>query len=85
MSDKMSEHWPATYRGRIPVRVRMAKDLGPDMWTILCRNTPRIWVKKDDELTVTCNQHGAMSVKTPLGSLGVRPLECDIIEWREPQ
>lgn len=82
--DRMSEHWPATYRGRIPVKVRMAKDLGPDMWWVLRLGTPRIWVEKDDELPVKCNPHGAMSVVTPYGDLGVKPLECDIIEWREP-
>lgn len=81
---RMSKHWPPTYRNRIPVKVRMAKDLGPDMWAILGRGTPKIWVKKDDELEVVCNQHGAMAVVTPYGNLGVRPLECDIIEWREP-
>jgi hypothetical protein len=85
MSDKMSEHWPATYRGRIPVRVRMAMDIGPDMWAIFFRDTPRIWAKKDEELAVKCNQHGAMWVETPFGPLGVKPLECEIIEWREPQ
>lgn len=62
----------------------MAQDLGPDMWAILGRGTPRIWVEKDAELPVVCNQHGAISVVTPYGNLGVKPLECDIIEWREP-
>lgn len=81
---RMSKHWPATYRDRIPVKVRMAQDLGPDMWAILGRGTPRIWVEKDAELPVVCNQHGAISVVTPYGNLGVKPLECDIIEWREP-
>lgn len=81
--DRMSEHWPATYRGRIPTRVKMAKDLGPDMWGIIPRG-PRIWVNKDDEVAVKCNQHGAMSLLTPHGDLGVKPLECEIIEWREP-
>jgi len=81
---RMSKHWPATYRNRIPAKVRMAQALGPDMWAILGRGTPRIWVEKDAELAVVCNQHGAMSVVTPYGNLGVKPLECDIIEWREP-
>lgn len=81
--DKMSEHWPATYRGRVPVRVRMAQDLGPDMWKVLRPDTPRIWVHKDDELPVVCNQHGALSVVTPYGNLGVKPHEHDIIEWRD--
>ncbi len=80
--DKMSEHWPATYRGRIPVKVRMAKDLGPDM-PFLCPDKPRIWVHKDDEVAVTCNPHGAMTLMTLHGGLGVKPHECDIIEWRE--
>lgn len=84
MTDKMSEHWPASYRGRIPVRVRMACDLGPDMWPIISPGTPRIWVRQDQELPVTCNQHGAMSLVTEHGNLGVKPLECEIIEWREP-
>jgi len=61
----------------------MAKDLGPDMWHIMPKG-PRIWVQKDDELPVVCNQHGAISVATVHGNLGVKPLECDIIEWREP-
>jgi hypothetical protein len=62
----------------------MAQDLGPDMWAILGHGTPRIWVEKDAELPVDCNQHGAIFVVTPYGNLGVKPLECDIIEWREP-
>jgi hypothetical protein len=83
-ADKMSAHWPPSYRGRIPVKVRMACDLGPDMWGILGRGTPRHWVKNNDELPVKVNQHGAMSVVTPYGDLGVKPLECEIIEWRAP-
>lgn len=83
-ADKMSVHWPPSYRGRIPVKVRMACDLGPDMWGILGRGTPRHWVKNNDELPVKVNQHGAMSVVTPYGDLGVKPLECEIIEWRAP-
>src|SRR5579872_5166848 len=35
--DKMSVHWPPAYLGRIPVKVRMACDLGPDMWGIIGR------------------------------------------------
>jgi len=66
------------------VKVRLAKDIGPDMWAILARHTPRIWAKKDAELPVVCNQHGAICVVTPHGQIGVKPLECDIIEWREP-
>jgi homogentisate 1,2-dioxygenase len=62
----------------------MACDLGPDMWGILGRGTPRHWVKNNDELLVKVNQHGAMSVVTPYGDLGVKPLECEIIEWRAP-
>jgi len=80
---RMSKHWPASYRERIPIKVRMAKDLGPDMWGIMPKG-PRIWVHKDDELPVQCNQHGAMSVVTQYGNLGVKPLECEIIEWRAP-
>ena len=83
-ADKMSKHWPPSYRGRIPVKVRMACDLGPDMWAILGRGTPRIWVNKDAELPVKCNQHGAMTLLTQYGQLGVKPLECEIIEWRAP-
>lgn len=81
--DRMSEHWPPSYRGRIPTKVRMAKDLGPDMWGIMPKG-PRIWVKINDEVPVKCNQHGAMSLLTEYGDLGVKPLECEIIEWREP-
>lgn len=80
----MSKHWPPSYRGRIPVKVRMACDLGPDMWPIVGNGTPQIWVRIDDELAVKCNQHGAMSVLTTHGDLGVKPLECEIIEWRAP-
>ena len=82
--DKMSEHWPATYRGRVPVKVRMAKDLGPD-FHFLCPGTPRYWVHKNDEVAITCNQHGAMTLQTKYGELGVKPHECDIIEWRQPR
>lgn len=81
--DRMSEHWPASYRGRIPTKVRMAKDLGPDMWGIMPKG-PRIWVNLNDEVPVKCNQHGTMSLLTEYGELGVKPLECEIIEWREP-
>lgn len=83
-ADKMSAYWPPSYRGRIPVKVRMACDLGPDMWGIMDRGTPRHWVKNNDELPVKVNQHGAMSVVTTYGDLGVKPLECEIIEWRSP-
>lgn len=60
--DQMSALWPASYRGRIPVKVRMAKDLGPDMWGIMPKG-PRIWVLKDEELAVKCNKHGAFPAR----------------------
>lgn len=82
--DNLSKHWPTHYRGRVPVKVRMTRHLGPDFWGILHPGTPRIWLSHGEEYSVKCNQHGALWVMTPHGELGIKPGEHEIIEWREP-
>lgn len=84
MTDHLSKHWPSHYHGKIPTRVRMTCHLGPDFWGILHPGTPRIWLSHGEEYLVKCNQHGALSVLTVHGELGIKPSEHEIIEWREP-
>lgn len=76
-----SEYYPARYRGRVPLKVRVAKDVPPDL-TEFNKELKCLICFKDNEYYVRVNSHGAVSAILPNGErLGLRPSEFDVIEW----
>ena len=78
-----SEHYPASWRGMVPKRVKMATTVRPDFPACLtwpddscCDN--------GEEYDVYVNSHGAISAVLPNGkNLGLKPYEFEVIEWHE--
>lgn len=78
--------YPANYRGRVPLKVRVAKKVTPDL-PFLHKD---LGVKndtvceKDNEYYVWVNSYGAVSAILPNGEkLGLLPSEFDVVEWHE--
>jgi hypothetical protein len=77
-------NYPANYRGRVPLKVKVAKKVEPDLpWL-----KKELGVKddtvcqKDNEYYVWVNSYGAVSAILPNGEkLGLLPSEFDVIEW----
>jgi hypothetical protein len=79
--DHQSEHYPASWHGRVPKRVRMAKMVGSDMPMLI---SPAMTAHKGQEYEVWVNSHGAVAAILPDGRrLGLRPYEFEVIEWHE--
>jgi hypothetical protein len=77
-SDKPNFEYPANFRGRIPLKVKLAKTVTPDIPFVLS-GTIAI---KDEEYFVYVNSYGAVSAILPNGEkLGLRPAEFDVTEW----
>lgn len=77
----LSEHYPANRRGRVPLKVRMAKTAYPDL---PFKPSENIVAHFDQEYYVWCNSHGAMVAILENGKrLGIKPSECEIIEWHD--
>ena len=71
--------YPAKYRGRVPLKVRVAKTVPPDMPWLAKAN---MICKKDEEYHVWVNSQGAVSAILPNGEkLGLLPSEFDVTEW----
>jgi len=78
--------YPANFRGRVPLKVKVAKKVEPDLpWL-----KKELGVKddtvclKDNEYYVWVNSYGAVSAILPNGErLGLLPSEFDVIEWHE--
>lgn len=87
--DRQSGHYPPAWRGRVPVRVRMAVEVGPDQpWGHLVAlglvEAPKFVAEEGQEYDAWVNKHGAVAVVLPDGTrLGVRPYEFEVIEWDE--
>lgn len=81
MSNKKGSFaYPANFRGRVPLKVTLAKTVTPDL--------PFLGVKegtvalKDKEYYVWVNSYGAVSAILKNGKkLGLRPSEFDVTEW----
>lgn len=79
-------NYPANYRGRVPLKVKVAKKVEPDLpWL-----KKELGVKddtvclKDNEYYVWVNSCGAVSAILPNGEmLGLLPSEFDVVEWHE--
>jgi len=76
--------YPAHYRGRVPLKVIVAKDVKPDLMhlkTLLGIKDDTVCLK-DREYYVWVNSYGAVSAILPNGEkLGLLPSEFDVTEW----
>ena len=76
--------YPAKYRGRVPLKVVVAKNVTPDLMVF----KEELGIKddticlKDKEYYVWVNSYGAVSAILPNGErLGLLPSEFDVTEW----
>jgi len=76
--------YPANFRGRVPLKVKLAKTVKPDLMefaTTLGIKNDTIALK-DSEYYVWVNSYGAVSAILKNGEhLGLLPSEFDVIEW----
>ena len=76
--------YPANFRGKVPLKVKVAKNVTPDLpmfSNILGIQKDDICLK-DNEYYVWVNSYGAVSAILPNGKkLGLLPSEFDITEW----
>lgn len=77
--------YPANFRGRVPLKVKVAKNVTPDLMIfkkelgIIKDDTICI---KDQDYYVWVNSYGAVSAILPNGEkLGLLPSEFDVVEW----
>lgn len=76
--------YPARFRGRVPLKVVVAKNVTPDLMEF----KKELGIKddticlKDNEYYVWVNSYGAVSAILPNGErLGLLPSEFDVTEW----
>lgn len=76
--------YPANFRGRVPLKVKLAKTVTPDLMDL----APILGIKKDTvalkdcEYYVWVNSYGAVSAILENGErLGLLPSEFDVTEW----
>lgn len=76
--------YPANFRGRVPLKVKLAKTVTPDLMEF----APILGIKKDTialkdgEYYVWVNSYGAVSAILENGEhLGLLPSEFDVTEW----
>lgn len=81
---KGRDAYPANYRDRVPLKVKLAKTVRPDLMefaTILGIKKDTIALK-DKEYYVWVNSYGAVSAILSNGEkLGLLPSEFDVSEW----
>ena len=76
-----SEHYPASWHGKVPKRVRMAKTVLPDFPANLTWPADSC-CDEGQECEVYTNSHGAVSARLANGkNLGLKPYEFEVIEW----
>lgn len=77
-------NYPANYRGRVPLKVRVAKTVHPDLMefaSILKIKNDTVCLK-DNEYFVWVNSYGAVLAILENGEmLGLLPSEFDVTEW----
>ena len=76
--------YPARFRGRVPLKVVVAKNVTPDLMEFKkeLRIKDDTICLKDNEYYVWVNSYGAVSAILPNGErLGLLPSEFDVTEW----
>ena len=75
-----SEHYPPSWKGKVPKRIKMAITVHADF--PFKEIPPAI---KDRIYEAWVNSHGAVAAIMTNGTkLGIKPYEFEIIEWHEP-
>lgn len=78
---ELSELYPPNRHGEVPLKIIMCCTVKSDL-PIFTMENPDMIAFKGQEYYVWCNSHGAMSAILPNGKrLGIKPSECEIIEW----
>jgi hypothetical protein len=78
--------YPARYRGKVPLKVRLAKTVHPDLkeFATLLDIKNNTVAHKDNEYYVWVNSYGAVSAILENGEkLGLLPSEFDVTEWHD--
>jgi hypothetical protein len=78
------EAYPANFRGRVPLMVKVAKNVTPDLPQLkkLLKVKDDTICIKDNEYYVYVNSYGAVSAILPNGEkLGLLPSEFDVTMW----
>jgi hypothetical protein len=76
--------YPANFRGKVPLKVKLAKTVTPDLMEFsailgIKKDTVAL---KDNEYYVWVNSYGAVTAILPNGErLGLVPSEFDVTEW----
>jgi hypothetical protein len=76
--------YPANYRGRVPLKVKLAKTVKPDLMEFapILGITKDTIALKDNEYYVWVNSYGAVSAILENGEhLGLLHSEFDVTEW----
>ena len=76
--------YPALYRGKVPLRVMLAKRVVPDLleFAAMLGIKESTVCEKDSIHLVWVNSLGAISAILPNGEkLGLLPAEFDVVEW----
>jgi len=76
-----SDSYPASWHGKVPKRVKLAKDVTPDMPFLAKEGTFGL---DGEEFDCLVNSHGAVAIICDNGEkLGVKPYEFEVVEWAE--
>jgi hypothetical protein len=76
-----SEHYPASWRGKVPKRVNIVITVHPDFSFLCAEHTV---AHGGEDYDVTVNSHGAVSAILPNGErLGLKPYEFEVVEWHD--
>ena len=77
--------YPANFRGRVPLKVKTAKKVLPDIPMLKAISKPGTECLKNGEYYVWVNSYGAVTALLQNGErLGLLPSEFDVIEWHNP-
>lgn len=78
----LDEKCPAHFRGRIPVRIRMLKNVHSAFFG---GNGPGLFAECGKVFEAWTNRYGAVAAVFPDGQmLGVKPDEFEVVEWYDP-
>lgn len=82
-----SKHYPARFKGRVPMRIKMLMNVRPDPWcgAIGQSGGPGTILRYDETYECWTNSHGAVAGICANGfKLGVKPDEFEVVEWYMP-
>lgn len=79
-----ADYYPASWRGKVPARVRMCKTVTADFIVAVASPDAHPVAQNDADYDVWVNSQGAVAAIFEDGrQLGLRPYEFEIIEWHD--